>query len=302
MICTGPQMLRNVATIFFAGAVMAGAALADDASMGPVIGAAIRDVPIFDAHMHCKKPAWDAYPVGSVIELMDKNGVAMAAVSSTPDEGTIKLRDYAPNRITPLLRPYHDSSGSSNWTKAAGMIDYIRTRIEAYSHNGIGEFHIHNLDPSDRPLLAAIAQIALQRDILLQIHTTAAPVRWLYEIEPRLTILWAHAGMSEPPQIVGAMLDEFPNLYADTSYRERDILSGDTIDPAWRDVFNRHPKRLMVGSDTWVNGQWDQYSELMALNRRWLAKLPRGLAENIAYRNAANLFGRNVSNALLGTR
>lgn len=278
-----------------------GAANAADATDAP-IGAAIRDVPIFDAHMHYKKPAWDAYPVGAVIELMDKNGVAIAAVSSTPDAGTIKLLKYAPNRIVPLLRPYHGDAGSANWTKAPGMIDYIRERIETYAHDGIGEFHIHNLDPDDRPLLSAIAQIAIERKVLLQIHTTAAPVRWMFQIEPRLTILWAHAGMSEPPETVGAMLDKYPTLYADTSYRELDILNGDEIDPAWRAIMDRHPDRLMVGSDTWVNGQWDQYSELMALNRQWLAKLPRELAEKIAYRNAAALFKRKISSALIGTR
>ena len=53
------------------------------------IGPAIRDVPIFDAHIHYKEPAWGPYPVKTVIEMMDRSGVAMALVSSTPDEGTI---------------------------------------------------------------------------------------------------------------------------------------------------------------------------------------------------------------------
>jgi len=55
------------------------------------IGAAIGDVPIFDAHMHYKQEAWVPFPVSTVIELMDRSGVAMALVSSTPDEGTIML-------------------------------------------------------------------------------------------------------------------------------------------------------------------------------------------------------------------
>jgi hypothetical protein len=63
-------------------------------------------LPIFDAHIHYKQPAWDQYPVSSIIELMDENGVAMGLVSSTPDQGTIMLWEYAPNRIVPELRPY----------------------------------------------------------------------------------------------------------------------------------------------------------------------------------------------------
>jgi predicted TIM-barrel fold metal-dependent hydrolase len=267
------------------------------------IGDAIRDVPIFDAHMHYKQPAWAAYPVKTVIELMDENGVAIAAVSSTPDEGSIRLFEFAPERIVPVLRPYHDDAGSSNWTKAPGMLAYLQKRIETYAHKGIGEFHIHDLDPSDRPLLRAIAQIAKARRIPLHIHSDAAPVRMFFKLEPELTILWAHGGMTEPAEVVGAMLDRYPTLYADTAYREFDILNGGgDISPAWRAVINRHSDKLMVGTDTWVNDQWDIYAKLIALNRLWLSKLPRNIAERIAYKNAERLFHRKVSPALLGTR
>ena len=266
------------------------------------IGPAIRDVPIFDAHVHYKEPAWGPYPVKTVIELMDRSGVAMALVSSTPDEGTIKLWEYAPRRIVPEIRPYHGKSGSSNWTKSAGMLDYIRGRLAKYPHEGIGEFHVHALDPNDRPLFAEIAKMAKARNIIIHVHSGAAPVRMFYELEPELTILWAHAGMSEPPDVIGPMLDKYKKLYADTSYRENDILNGDSIDPAWLAVIKRHSDRLMVGSDTWVNGQWDDYEGLIALNRAWLSKLPRAIAERIAYRNAAKLFKRRVSRDLLGTR
>lgn len=261
----------------------------------PPIGAAVEALPIFDAHMHYKREAWAPYPVRTVIELMDRSGVAMALVSSTPDEGTIRLLKYAPDRIVPELRPYHDGAGSGNWTKAAGMEAYIKERLGRYPHQGIGEFHIHNLDPADRPLLAAVAAMAKARNIPVHIHSDAGPVRFFYELEPGLTVIWAHAGMSEPPATVGAMLDAYPTLYADTSYREREILGdGTALDPAWKAVIERHADRLMVGTDTWINEQWDNYEGLIALNRRWLALLPRNIAEKIAYRNAAGLFGRTV--------
>ena len=266
------------------------------------IGPAIRDIPIFDAHLHYKEPAWGPYPVKTVIELMDRSGVAMALVSSTPDEGTIMLWEYAPRRIVPELRPYHGDAGSSNWTKSAGMLSYIRERLAKYPHAGIGEFHVHNLDPSDRPLLAEIAKIAKARNIIIHVHSGAAPVRLFYELEPGLKIIWAHAGMTEPPEVIGSMLDKYPTLFADTSYREYDILSGNSIDPAWLAVIKRHADRLMIGTDTWVNSQWDDYEGLIALNRAWLSKLPRSIAERIAYKNASKLFKRKISRDLLGKR
>ena len=103
------------------------------------IGEAVSDLPLFDAHLHYKEPAWAPYPVRSVIELMDESGVAMALVSSTPDEGTIMLWEYAPNRVVPELRPYHGDAGSSNWTKAEDMEAYLaQSARKAYPHDGIG--------------------------------------------------------------------------------------------------------------------------------------------------------------------
>lgn len=257
------------------------------------IGEAIADVPIFDAHMHYKEPAWGPYPPETVIELMDRSGVAVALVSSTPDEGTIRLFEYAPDRIVPELRPYHGDAGSRNWTKAPGMVDYLRDRLDRYPHEGLGEFHVHNLDPDDRPLLAQVAALAVEHNIPVHIHSGAAPVDLFYELEPTITVIWAHAGMSEPPAVVDRMLSRYPTLYADTSFREGDILRNWEI---WKPVIVRHADRLMVGTDTWVNGQWANYEALIATNRRWLSRLPRATAEKIAFRNAQALFGRDISN------
>lgn len=281
-------------------AVAATAARGDDGHRH--IGDAISDVPIFDAHIHYKEPAWGPYPPETVIELMDRSGVAMGLVSSTPDDGTITLWEFAPARIVPELRPYHGSAGSSNWTKADGMLEYIRGRLAKYPHEGIGEFHIHRLDPDDRPLLKSITAMARERGIPIHIHSGADPVHLLYELEPSLTVIWAHAGMSEPAHVVDETLDAHDTLMADLSYRETDILRGDAIDPAWRAVIEKHADRLMVGTDTWVNSQWARYEDLIALNRRMLSKFPREIAEKIAFRNAEKLFDRKVTNDLIGKR
>lgn len=115
------------------------------------IGDAVNDLPLFDAHIHYKEPAWGPYPVQKVIRLMDKSGVAMGLVSSTPDEGAIKLWEYAPNRIVPELRPYHGDANSSNWSHAHGMGEYLEARLDKYPHQGIGEFHIRSRKMWDRP-------------------------------------------------------------------------------------------------------------------------------------------------------
>lgn len=267
------------------------------------IGDAVNELPIFDAHIHYKEPAWEAYPVKNIIELMDKNGVAMGLVSSTPDEGTIMLWEYAPNRIVPELRPYHGEVGSSNWTKAPDIEDYIVQRLERYPHEGIGEFHIRILDTTEEELFRTVIAMAKARDIFLHVHSGPEPIRWLYSLDPDVKIIWAHTGLGEPADAVYALMDEFPSLVADTSLREFAILgSGDDIDPRWRNIIETFQDRLMVGSDTWVNSQWDNYSTIIATNRKWLSKLPRPIAEKLAYKNAERLFARKISNDLLGAR
>ncbi|WP_296591658.1 amidohydrolase family protein [Roseibium sp.] len=291
------RMLAGAALVL----ISAGIAKADD-DQTP-IGDAIKDVPLFDAHMHYKEPAWDRYPVGSVIELMDESGVAMALVSSTPDEGTIMLWEHAPSRIVPELRPYHGAAGSSNWTKSAGMTDYLAGRLESYPHEGIGEFHIRVLDTTEEPLFRKIIEMAKARDIYLHVHSGPEPIRWLYSLDPDVKIIWAHAGLGDPASEVYALMAEFPDLLADTSLREWVILGqGDTLDPEWVEIIFDFQDRLMVGSDTWVNGQWDDYAEIMASNRLWLSRLPRSVAEKIAYKNAERYFNREISMEQIGRK
>lgn len=293
------QDLREFATFFSAIAMFFAANAHGDENH---IGDGVQNLPLFDAHIHYKEPAWGPYPPETVLKLMDESGVAMGLVSSTPDEGTITLWHYAPNRIVPELRPYHGNAGSSNWTTAPGMYDYIKRRLDTYPHEGIGEFHLHD-GLENKTLLRKVARLAIERDLYIHVHSGKAPVDFLFSLEPRLKIIWAHAGMTESAATVEAMMARYTTLYADTSYRESDILtSGGTIDGDWRRVLERFSERFMVGSDTWVNGQWDDYRELIALNRKWLSQFSRPIAERIAYKNAETLFKRKVDKRLLGTR
>ncbi len=267
------------------------------------VGDAVEALPIFDAHMHYKEPAWGPYPVEDVIELMDKSGVAMALVSSTPDDGTIMLWEYAPKRVVPELRPYHGSAGAYNWTRVAGMEDYLKGRLAKFPHRGIGEFHIHSISMWNERLFQSIIDMARERDIYLHVHSGTEAVRWLYGLDPDVKMIWAHAGLGVPANNVHKLMSEFPQLLADTSLREHSILSDDgSLDAIWKKILFDFHERLMVGSDTWVNGQWDNYEQIIASNRAWLRHLPRELAENIAYKNAERYFGREITMDLIGTR
>ena len=263
-----------------------------------------KTMPIFDAHIHYKEPAWGPYPVETIIEMMDRNGVAMGLVSSSPDEGTIMLWEYAPNRVVPELRPYHGRAGSSNWTDMDGMASYLEGRLDQYPHEGIGEFHIRSVLMWNEPLFREIIRMARARDIYLHVHSDAEPIRWLYGLDPNVKIIWAHTGLGENTDTIFELMSEFPNLLADTSLREGAILrgGGDGLNPEWERIIFEFQDRLMLGSDTWVNSMWDQYDAIMDENRELLSRLPLPIAEKLAFKNAERYFGRSISNDLIGTR
>ncbi|MBV7332813.1 amidohydrolase [Chloroflexi bacterium TSY] len=86
-------------------------------------------------------------------------------------------------------------------------------------------------------------------------------------------------------------MDEYGNLWTDISIREFQIAPEGVLDPAWRDLFLRHPERIMIGSDTWVPPRWGQYEQIISHHRTWLEQLPPEVAKQIAYGNAVGLFG-----------
>lgn len=58
----------------------------------------------------------------------------------------------------------------------------------------------------------------------------------------------------------------------------------------------------MIGSDIWVNSQREDYDRIINVNRRWLSFFPGDVVEKITFRNAAGLYGRDVTMGRIGAR
>ncbi|MDH3739094.1 MAG: amidohydrolase [Alphaproteobacteria bacterium] len=248
-------------------------------------------LPIFDTHVHYSKEAWIAYGPEAVFEKLDAAGVDWALVSSTPDDGTVALHRHDNRRVVPELRPYHADLHAGNWYRSPEIIPYLEERLKNGIYRGIGEFHLHTTENARTPTMRRVAALAVANDIPLHVHSGAGPVAALFEIEPKLKILWAHAGMVEPADVVADLLDQYENLTAEVSFRAHDIAPGGQLSPAWRDLFNRHANRFMIGTDTYINDRWDAYGSLVAEHRNWLEQLPPKTATAIAHGNAARVFG-----------
>ncbi|MDP6706911.1 MAG: amidohydrolase family protein [Alphaproteobacteria bacterium] len=255
-------------------------------------------LPIFDAHLHYSHGAWAPFGPAAVIDNMDKAGVPRALVSSTPDDGTLTLYQKDGSRFVPVLRPYRDGVNSANWHLDAETPAYLARRLKRGIYAGIGEFHLFDAAAAGAPVVAEVVRLALARDIFVHVHSGPEAIEALFRRTPKLKVIWAHAGMTSPPQVIGRLLAAHRNLWTELSFRGWDVAPDGGVDPEWRQLLLRHPDRFMIGTDTYVNQRWDAYQTLVAEHRHWLGQLPPKVAKAIAYGNAVRLFGTGGRPAL----
>jgi hypothetical protein len=259
--------------------------------LGPAVAPGYaQDLPIFDAHIHYSQSDWAVLTPDQALAILDRAGVRRALVSSTPDDGTLKLYEKAPQRIVPFLRPYRNRQDMLTWHSDPAVQTSVEERLTRGIYKGIGEFHLVMADQAEASVVKRCAELAVQHQIFLHAHVDDAAVEKLLQLYPQAKILWAHAGMSASAPTVSGLLDRFPRLWVELAMRT-DVASGGRLDPEWRAVFLRHPERFMVGTDTWVTSRWEALGEGMQVVRGWLGELPREVAEQIAHRNAERLFG-----------
>jgi amidohydrolase family protein len=249
------------------------------------------ELPIFDTHIHYSAPDWTAYPPDRILGILRQAGIKRALVSSTPDDGTLTLYQKDSKRIVPILRPYRTRDDIGHWWQDPSVLAYVQERLAKNKgvHKGIGEFHLFG-GQTGTFVVKRITELAVQENIYLHAHSDELAIVELFTIEPRLRVIWAHAGMSAGPQAVGALLDRYPTLWVDLAIRNGDVAPGGTLDPAWRAVFLRHPDRFLAGTDTWMTSRWEALPGSVTEVRGYLAQLPRDVAEKIAFRNAERLF------------
>jgi len=247
-------------------------------------------MPIVDTHLHYSQNSWQDQTPAAILLLMDQAGVSRAFVSSTPDDGTVRLFDMAPDRIVPVLRPYRQPGELSTWHQDPTVVPYLEQRLARPIYRGIGEFHLNGSD-AGFPVVRQVAELARRHGLFLHCHCDAAAAEILVGLVPGVRVLWAHAGMSSDPAEVGRLVDASPDLLVELALRS-DVAPGGKLDPAWRDLFERRADRFMVGTDTWVSSRWGSYIEVQNDARTWLRQLPPEVARRLATENAESLARR----------
>jgi len=258
------------------------------ALLGMSSGIHAQALPIFDAHLHYSHDAWELVPVPQALEILRKAGVKRALVSSSGDEGQQRLYQAAPDLVIPELRPYRTRADVGTWFRDESVIPYLEDRLRKYKYAGIGEFHLYGAD-ADLPVPRKMVELARKHNLFLHAHSDVDAVERLFRQWPQARILWAHAGFDRPER-VAEMLKKHRNLWADLAFRT-DHASNDKVDAGWRAVFLQFPDRFMVGTDSYTPERWHYVQGHADWSRRWLADLPREVAERIAWKNGEQVFG-----------
>lgn len=247
----------------------------------------VEQLLLFDVHVHYNRDVWEEYPPAKVLQFLKEAGVEHALVSSTPDDGTLKLYDADPQRIVAFLRPYRAQADLRNWFNDPSVLPYLEERLKSNAYRGIGEFHLF-AGQVGTPVVKRIVALAVEKGLILHAHSDEAAIEKLFKLNPKLKIIWAHAGLTSTPETVGKFLERYPSLWVELSSRE-DIAPGGRLDARWRELFLLHPTRFMTGTDTWIASRWRDLPLIAQATRQWLAELPREVAGNIAYKNAEDL-------------
>ena len=284
---------------------------------GPGVSAQPYAGPLFDAHMHYNTEAWDGstgpYPPLDVLARFSRNGVRAVLSNSRPNDGTrtlagagsasadAALRAAAKDLVVvPFVRLYRNRADYDNWFRDESIYTMVQDELArgtaSGGYRGIGEFHLYDSANANGLVAAKLMRLAEQRALVVLAHVDDVAIDLLMAHVPQggknLRLIWAHTGIGGPSVArVEALLQRYPLLLGELSYRPGLTCADGQLCPEWRNLLLKYPSRFLIGSDTWVNQRWSSYDALMQAYRAWLGGLPADVARAIAWDNGAALFG-----------
>lgn len=258
-----------------------------------VVSRAVADerIEIFDAHLHYNWEPKPFYQLDEVLALFKQHNVTGILATSRPNTGTHALMDAKASglQVVPFVRPYRVRADIGTWFNDLGSIDLVESEFKRGYYRGIGEFHLSG-KAADTKVVKKTVDFAVDNNLYLHAHADDEAVEILMRHNPRARIIWAHTGFGLAIERVAALLDKYPKLWGELSYRSGIVDGTGKLTPEWRGLFERYPDRFLLGSDTWISERWAGYGDIMAGYRAWLAQLPPAVAKQIAHGNARALF------------
>lgn len=193
-------------------------------------------------------------------------------------------------------------------------------------HFSLGTGHVYESAPPDHTLFLALANIAANNNVPIDIHMEAIPeamslpeglssppnpeqltpniaaFETLLDHNPDAKIIWSHVGWDNSGQRTSTLCDELlgnhANLYMSIKVGEDNLGGNRVVDEdgnlksEWLDLFTKYPDRFLIGSDQfYVSPQIDQqFPSHVQQTTSVLSQIPTELANKIGYENAQSLF------------
>lgn len=280
------MLLRLLMVCLLTAALPAAPTLADDR------------IEIFDAHLHYNWEPKPYFKIEEVLETFRRNRVTGILATSRPNHGTHALvnAEAAELWVVPFIRPYRVRADIASWFNDPAIFDLVQKEFTRGGYQGVGEFHLSGKAAATEWVRKTV-DFAVANNLYLHAHIDDEGLEILYSHNGAARIIWAHTGFSLSIARVAALLDRYPMLWGELSYRSGITDPAGKLTPEWRRLFERYPDRFLIGSDTWVNERWAGYDAIMESYRQWLAQLPPDVARQIAHANARTLFARKAQPA-----
>jgi predicted TIM-barrel fold metal-dependent hydrolase len=287
--------------------------------------------------------------VSAALALMDRFGVSYAILAPPPlpagrqgAAGSPELQAVArqyPTRFAfsaggESLNPLIQSTPPGNVT--ADVLGRFQQEARAIAEAGAAAFgelaaehfssrignHPYETVPPDHPLFLALADIAAQYNMPIELHMEAVPrdmpfpdakvagppnpasivaniaaFERLLDHNPRARIVWVHAGWDLTGEravpLMLALLEKHPNLFMSVKSdmagtpATAPFLPGGGLKPGWLAMLEAFPDRFVVGSDQFYD---DPQMIRTYRARAFVDALPTEIARRIAYENVKYIY------------
>jgi len=273
-----------------------------------------RPPPFADIHLHYSWRHEEVIDPDTAVDILEKNNVVLASVSSEPTAYALKLADAGGNWIIPFASPYYQPGSRSSWYYDRKTIPELRKELETGRYGGIGEVHLTpGIGPRlDSPQFTGLIELAREFQLPFLIHTNAGDYHYFESICTQykdIRFIWAHAGGELQPDQLEPLMQSCPNnVWLDLTARDPWHYGHLTEEdgkllPGWRELIIRYQDRVMTGTDPVWNAHqsyrwyesdegWDHYDQLIQFHRNWMQQLPPDVEEKVRLTNALHFFGR----------
>ena len=276
-------------------------------------------MPLADMHFHALQ---NVSPQDALKE-MDRAGVRWASSGARGmDTFWLPYVQAAPNRFAPFsgqgpLANIVRNQGEAAWKLTSpGINQYLKVleeNLRSGRFHGIGEVIINNVDsragqpgahyPVDSPLVRRLFILAGTYHVPLSFHVQADPdslqeMERLLAQDPKVTIIWCHAGSFASARQVAQLMERYPNFYADLAGRDdrrrgprvkTESVAGERrrLRSDWRVLLEARSDRFFIGTD--MLDDMSEYQAKISFFRDVLAQLGPEAAKRIGYENAQGL-------------